>query len=54
MLNIPKQLYWISTHPESKVRAEEIVHYIKKKKFETKQILSSDSWNNLKIKIKDL
>lgn len=52
--NIPKQLYWISTHPESKVRAEEIVHYIKKKKFETKQILGSDSWNNLKIKIKDL
>jgi beta-barrel assembly-enhancing protease len=29
--NMPKQIYWITTHPESKERAEDIIAYIKNK-----------------------
>lgn len=28
--NLPSQIYWISTHPESKARAEEIIHEVLK------------------------
>ena len=45
---MPKQLYWVSTHPESKARAEAIVNYIKGEKFETKPILTKEEWKYLK------
>ena len=31
--NLPHQIYWISTHPESKERAEKIIERIKGKSF---------------------
>jgi len=46
--NIPKQMYWITTHPESKERAEDIIKYIKNKTIKTKSILSQQSWDEFK------
>lgn len=51
--NVPKQLYWISTHPESKERAEVIVDKIKNKKITKKKVLSQEQWDKLKEKIKE-
>jgi len=31
--NIPRQIYWISTHPESKERAEKMIEHIRKSGF---------------------
>lgn len=46
--NIPKQLFWISTHPESKERAEEMVEHIAQRgSFET---FPSDSIRFEKLK----
>ena len=45
---IPKQVYWISTHPESKQRAEAIVAYIKNKSIKSKEILSKQNWEAFK------
>lgn len=44
----PKYLTWISTHPESKERAEYIIEYSKGKKSNYKTILTTDSWEKLK------
>lgn len=46
--NTPKQAFWISTHPDSKERAESIVAYIKGKKIRKNSILSNSSWTKLK------
>jgi predicted Zn-dependent protease len=46
--NIPKQMYWITTHPESKERAEDIIKYVKNKTIKTKSILSQQSWDEFK------
>lgn len=46
--DIPKQIYWISTHPESKKRAEAIIDYIKNKTLVKKNILTPDNWTNFK------
>lgn len=51
--NMPDAVYWISTHPESQARAEEIVHYIKGKRYKAKKILTDAEWQNLKQKTKD-
>jgi len=45
---MPEQIYWVSTHPESKARAEAIVNYIKGEKFEKKPILTKAEWQYLK------
>ncbi len=45
---LPEQFYWVSTHPESKARAEAIVNYVKGEKFEKKPILTPDEWQFLK------
>lgn len=52
--NIPKQLYWISTHPESKERAEDIIAYIKDKTIKTKNILYQSKWEQLKNTINNI
>lgn len=45
---LPEQLYWVSTHPESKARAEAIIDYIKGEKFDKKPILTKEEWKYLK------
>lgn len=45
---LPEQFYWVSTHPESKERAEAIVRYIEGEKFEKKPILTQKEWEALK------
>ncbi|MEP7169549.1 MAG: M48 family metallopeptidase [Bacteroidota bacterium] len=50
---MPNQIYWLSTHPESKERAEDIINYIKDKKIIKKSILSSDTWIKLKEVLKE-
>ncbi len=39
---------WVSTHPYSKERAEEIVNYSQKKNYKAKQVLDSATWHILK------
>ena len=46
--NIPRQLFWITTHPDSKERAEAIIAYVKGKSFEKKAVLSKELWEELK------
>lgn len=47
-----KYLTWVSTHPESKERAEYIIEYSKDKKEKYEAILTNDTWTNLKVKLK--
>ena len=46
--HIPRQLFWITTHPDSKERAEAIIAYVKGKSFEKKAVLSKELWEELK------
>lgn len=48
-----KYLSWISTHPESKERAEEIIEYCKTKTIEKKPVLSQQTWDNLLEELRD-
>ena len=48
--HIPRQLFWITTHPDSKERAEAIIAYVKGKSFEKKAVLSKGLWEELKGK----
>lgn len=48
-----KYLTWISTHPDSKNRAEYIVEYSKGKSTNYKPILSEETWKKLKEELKD-
>lgn len=48
-----KYLTWISTHPDSKDRAEYIIEYSKGKETEYKPILSNETWDKLKAELKD-
>lgn len=41
-------LIWMSTHPDSKARAEYIVEYCKNKKANYEKVLTPDNWNKLK------
>jgi beta-barrel assembly-enhancing protease len=47
-----KYLSWVSTHPEAKERAENIIEYSKNKKVDYKQVISSDTWILLQDEIK--
>lgn len=47
-------LSWISTHPDSKERAEYIVDYCKDKKVKNVQMLGSSTWNKLITELKML
>lgn len=48
-----KYTYWVSTHPESEARAKYILNSLKGKKIKSKEILSKESWEDFKQKIKD-
>ncbi|MBS1952095.1 MAG: hypothetical protein OJF59_000961 [Cytophagales bacterium] len=51
--NLPSQAYWISTHPDSKERAEYIINYIKGKTFIKKPLLTESQWKELKERVKN-
>lgn len=48
-----KYLTWISTHPDSKERAEYIIEYSKGKLTDYNPILSNETWDKLKAELKD-
>ncbi len=50
--NFPKQVYWISTHPDSEERYVKIIQYIKDKDITKNTLLTSEQWNSLKDNIK--
>ncbi|MDP3915522.1 MAG: M48 family metallopeptidase [Bacteroidota bacterium] len=50
--NLPSQIYWISTHPESKERAEKIIEQIKSKSFPGAEATDSLRFERLKEKLK--
>lgn len=54
METIPiKYLTWISTHPESKERAEYIIEYSRDKKVEYEAILTNETWDKMKEKLRE-
>jgi beta-barrel assembly-enhancing protease len=48
-----KYLTWVSTHPDSKERAEQIMEYSKDKLTGYKSILSYETWDKLKEELKE-
>jgi len=48
-----KYLTWLTTHPDSKERAEYIVEYGKDKKTKYEVIMTVDTWEKLKEKLKE-
>ncbi|MBM3412137.1 MAG: M48 family metallopeptidase [Bacteroidetes bacterium] len=48
-----KYLTWISTHPDSKARAEYIIEYSKGKESAYKPILANDTWEKLKAELEN-
>lgn len=50
--NLPSQIYWISTHPESKERAEEIIKHIKNKDIPKAAAKDSLRFERLKERVK--
>lgn len=46
-------LTWISSHPDSKERAEYIIEYCRNKEVSQEAILSQETWDKLKEKLKD-
>jgi predicted Zn-dependent protease len=51
--NIPKQLYWVSTHPDAEKRSLNIIQYIKNKRINKTSILSIEQWNSFKKEVKE-
>ncbi|MCF6351393.1 MAG: M48 family metallopeptidase [Cyclobacteriaceae bacterium] len=45
---------WISTHPYSKERAEEIIHYCQEKTYQKEPVLDNKSWKQLKKAVEEL
>lgn len=52
--NIPNQVYWISTHPDSKERAENIISSLKGKPNLHEPVLTEEEWINFKKKFEDV
>ncbi|MBV5314114.1 MAG: M48 family metallopeptidase [Prolixibacteraceae bacterium] len=50
--HLPSQIYWISTHPESKERAEEIIKHIKNKDVPKAEAKDSLRFERLKERVK--
>lgn len=50
--HLPSQIYWISTHPESKERAEKIIEQIKGKSFPKSETKDSLRFERLKERVK--
>lgn len=51
--HLPNQLYWISTHPESRERATTIINKLKKKQILNHSILTSQQWNDFKLQLQE-
>ena len=51
--NMPKYLTWISTHPDSKERSAYILECIKDKSIQYNSILSQNTWDIMKLELKD-
>lgn len=51
MPKMPDILNWISTHPETKERAVEIVNHITKQEFTATDVLSEEEWERLKEEV---
>ncbi len=51
--HLPSQIYWISTHPESKERAGEIIKHIKGKSFPKAEAKDSLRFEGLKKRVKE-
>ena len=51
--NLPNQIYWIRSHPESKERAEKIIEQIKGKSFPKAERKDSLRFERLKKKVND-
>jgi predicted Zn-dependent protease len=51
---VSNYLSWISTHPDSKERAKEIIEISKNRDRNNRPVLSSKTWNELKVKIKNV
>jgi predicted Zn-dependent protease len=49
--NIPKEVFWISTHPDSEERSVKIIQHIKDKVIHKDSILSIEQWNSLKQEV---
>jgi predicted Zn-dependent protease len=47
----PSGIFSSSTHPDSDIRAKEILEQIGNQKFETQPVLSEDEWNSLKSRV---
>jgi len=52
--NLPQQIYWISTHPESKERAEKVIEQIQKSGFVKGETVNSTRFEGLKEKMGEL
>lgn len=50
--HLPSQIYWISTHPESKERAEEIIQHIQNKDIPKAEAKDSLRFEKLKERVK--
>jgi predicted Zn-dependent protease len=46
--DVPKQLLWISTHPDGEERTQNILNYIAGKEFKKGFVLDSAQWISLK------
>jgi predicted Zn-dependent protease len=52
--DLPDQMYWLNTHPDSKERAEWIIAHIRDKTITKKPVLSLVGWQKLKERISEL
>ena len=50
--NLPEQLYWVSTHPESKQRSVKIMEEIKGRTFQKIPVIGSSKWTALQNAIR--
>ncbi|MBF0693993.1 MAG: M48 family metallopeptidase [Flavobacterium sp.] len=50
--DLPSQVYWISSHPESEERALEASNYMSDRKIKARPILSEKEWTQLKNHLK--
>jgi predicted Zn-dependent protease len=51
---MPKQVFWISTHPGAEDRTQAIVDYIKDRKYTMETVLDSSQWTTLKDNLSGL
>lgn len=51
--DLPDQVYWVTTHPDSKERAEDIIASLKNKTIKAKPVLATKDWEGLKKKVQE-